>query len=101
MRQHEADAGLTAQGGGGSVDETDAAIYLALCWQSPLAALCRVAIVFTTPYFRAMLVAAGYRMLGIKPYITFYRVVDHDIFIYCVLHGAANYPLLYEKMIHE
>ena len=42
--------------------------------------------------------AAGYRMLGIKPYVLFYRVIDHDVFIYRVLHGASNYPLLYEKM---
>ena len=42
--------------------------------------------------------AAGYRMLGVNPYILFYRVIGNDIFIYRVLHGATNYPLLYEKM---
>ena len=42
--------------------------------------------------------AAGYRMLAIKPYIAFYRVIDRNVFIYRVLHGATNYPLLYEKM---
>jgi plasmid stabilization system protein ParE len=42
--------------------------------------------------------AAGYRMLGIRPYIVFYRMFGHNIFIYRVLHGTANYPLLYEKM---
>jgi len=42
--------------------------------------------------------AAGYRMLGIKPYIAFYRVIDHNVFVYRVLHGATNYPLLYERM---
>ena len=42
--------------------------------------------------------AAGYRMLEVKPYILFYRVIGHDIFIYRALHGASNYPLLYEKM---
>jgi len=41
---------------------------------------------------------AGYRMLGAKPYIVFYRVIGHTVFIYRVLHGATNYPLLYEKM---
>ena len=45
--------------------------------------------------------AAGYRMLGIKPYIAFYRVVDRNVFIYRVLHGATNYPLLYEKMLQD
>ena len=43
--------------------------------------------------------AAGYRMLGIKPYIAFYRVVGINVFIYRVLHGAPNYPLLYDKML--
>ena len=42
--------------------------------------------------------ATGYRMLGIKPYIAFYRVLDRNVFIYRVLHGATNYPILYEKM---
>jgi len=41
---------------------------------------------------------AGYRIFGIKSYITFYRIVDSNVFIYRVLHGAANYPLLYEKI---
>jgi len=45
--------------------------------------------------------AAGYRMLGIKPYIAFYRVVDRNVFIYRVLHRATNYPLLYEKMVQD
>jgi len=44
---------------------------------------------------------AGYRMLGIKPYIAFYRVVGRDVFIYRVLHGATNYPLLYEQMAQD
>jgi len=42
--------------------------------------------------------AAGYRMLLIKPYIAFYRVVERNVFIYRVLHGAMNYPLLYGIM---
>ena len=44
---------------------------------------------------------AGYRMLGIKPYVAFYRVVAHNVFIYGVLHGAMNYPLLYGKIVQE
>ena len=42
--------------------------------------------------------AARYRMLGVKPYIAFYRVIDRNVFIYRVIHGATNYPMLYEKM---
>jgi len=41
---------------------------------------------------------AGYRMLGIKTYIAFYRAIGNGVFIYRVLHGATNYPLLYDKM---
>ena len=44
------------------------------------------------------MMAAGYRILEVKPYIAFYRVIEHDVFIYRMLHGATNYPLLYEKM---
>ena len=43
--------------------------------------------------------AAGYRMLGIKPYVVFYRVINNDVLIYRILHGATNYPLLYEKIM--
>ena len=43
--------------------------------------------------------AVGYRMLGIPPYIAFYRIIEHHVFIYRVLHGASNYPLLYEKTV--
>jgi len=45
--------------------------------------------------------AAGYRMLGIKPYIAFYRVIERNIFICRVLHGATNYPLLYGQMVQD
>ena len=41
---------------------------------------------------------AGYRMLDVKPYIAFYRIIGGCVFIYRVLHGATNYPLLYERM---
>jgi addiction module RelE/StbE family toxin len=41
---------------------------------------------------------AGFRMLGIKPYIAFYRIIGNNVFIYRVLHGASNYPALYEKL---
>ena len=42
--------------------------------------------------------AAGYRMLGIEPFILFYRVIGSDVIIYRVLHGATNYPGLYGRM---
>jgi len=30
--------------------------------------------------------------------MAFYRIIDRNVFIYRVLHGATNYPLLYEQM---
>ena len=42
--------------------------------------------------------AAGYRMLRIKPYMAFYRIIKNNVYIYRVLHGATNYPMLYEKI---
>ena len=41
---------------------------------------------------------AGFRSLIIKPYIAFYRVIGRNVFIYRVIHGLTNYPMLYEKM---
>jgi len=41
---------------------------------------------------------AGYRTILIKPYIAFYRVMGRNVFIYRVIHGATDYPMLYEKM---
>jgi len=41
----------------------------------------------------------GYRMLMVKPYIIFYRIFDRSVFVYRVLHGARNYPLLYGKTV--
>ena len=41
---------------------------------------------------------AGYRMLLVKPYIAFYRIIGCNIYIYRVVHGATNYPMLYAKM---
>jgi addiction module RelE/StbE family toxin len=39
----------------------------------------------------------GYRMLLIKDYIMFYRIIDTDIYVYRVLHGSRNYPILFNK----
>ena len=47
------------------------------------------------------MMAAGYRMLAVKPYIAFYRIIGHNVFIYRVIHGASNYPMLYEKMTQD
>lgn len=53
------------------------------------------------PVPEAKMRKAGYRMLFIKPYIAFYRVIGRDLYIYRVIHGATDYPLLYEKMFQE
>jgi addiction module RelE/StbE family toxin len=41
---------------------------------------------------------SGFRMLPIKPYIAFYRVIDNMVLIYRVIHGATNCPLLCGKI---
>jgi len=43
----------------------------------------------------------GFRMLLIKAYIAFYRVIDNTVYIYRVVHGATNYPMLYAKLSEE
>ena len=40
---------------------------------------------------------SGYRMLLVNPYIAFYRIVDRNVFIYRVVHGAAE--VLFSKML--
>lgn len=32
-----------------------------------------------------------FRMIVIEPYIAFYRVIENNVFIYRVLHGARDY----------
>jgi plasmid stabilization system protein ParE len=41
---------------------------------------------------------AGFRILIIDPYMAFYKVIGNNVFIYQIIHGAMNYPLLYAKM---
>jgi len=41
-----------------------------------------------------------FRMLIISPYIAFYRVIGKVIFIYRVLHGARNYPRLFNDFLN-
>ena len=49
----------------------------------------------------AKMSAAGYRMLLIRPYIAFYRIVGRNIYIYRVIHGATNYPVLFARMAEK
>ena len=51
------------------------------------------------PVQEARMRKAGYRTLLIKPYIVFYRVINRNVLIYRVIHGATNYPMLYEKIL--
>lgn len=39
----------------------------------------------------------GFRMLTVEKYIIFYKIDGEDVYIHRVLHGARNYPLLFEK----
>ncbi|MBN3525125.1 type II toxin-antitoxin system RelE/ParE family toxin [Paenibacillus apiarius] len=37
------------------------------------------------------LVQRGYRFIVVPPYLIFYRIMDHDIVIYRILHGGRDY----------
>ena len=37
-----------------------------------------------------------YRMIVVKPYLIFYRVIDKDVTIYRILHGRRYYDSLLE-----
>lgn len=39
----------------------------------------------------------NYRMLIIDKYITFYRVIDQEVYIYRILHGASDYINILEE----
>jgi len=50
------------------------------------------------PYFRdEELRRHGYRALVCGKYLCIYKIVDDTVFIYHVVHGARNYPLLYRE----
>ena len=40
----------------------------------------------------------GFRMLFVKPYVVFYRVLGSQILVYRVVHGASDYPMLYDRL---
>lgn len=46
----------------------------------------------------ARLQQLGFRMLFVKPYVIFYRLMGSQIIVYRIVHGASNYPLLYERL---
>ncbi|GAA0136304.1 hypothetical protein YSY43_31450 [Paenibacillus sp. YSY-4.3] len=37
------------------------------------------------------LVQRGYRYILVHPYLVFYRIIDHKIIIYRILHGRRDY----------
>jgi len=43
----------------------------------------------------------GYRALGCGKYLCFYRLVDKTVYIYHVIHGARNYPVLLRNLNPE
>lgn len=49
----------------------------------------------------ARLQRLGFRMLFVKPYVIFYRLIGNQIIVYRIVHGASNYPLLYERLDNE
>ncbi|PKM83220.1 MAG: type II toxin-antitoxin system RelE/ParE family toxin [Firmicutes bacterium HGW-Firmicutes-14] len=41
----------------------------------------------------------NFKMVVVDPYIAFYRLIDDQILVYRILHGARNCPHLLEKMM--
>lgn len=37
------------------------------------------------------IIQPGYRLIVVKPYLVFYRIVNDDIIIYRILHGRRDY----------
>ena len=43
----------------------------------------------------------GYRALGCGKYLCFYRLVNKTVYVYHVIHGARNYPVLLRHLSSE
>jgi plasmid stabilization system protein ParE len=47
-----------------------------------------------TPLLDRSLKKFNFRMVIVKPYIAFYRFIDHKVYVYRILHGMRNYSHL-------
>lgn len=45
-------------------------------------------------YLREM----GYRFVVAGKYLCFYRLIDNDVFVYHIVHGATDYPQLLKDL---
>ena len=39
----------------------------------------------------------GFRMVVSPPYISFYRLINDTVYVYHIVHGARNYPSLFNS----
>lgn len=46
------------------------------------------------PLLDLSLKKCNFRMVIVDHYIAFYRFIDNKVLVYCILHGARNYPHL-------
>lgn len=51
-----------------------------------------------TPLLERSLKKFNLRIVIVDPYIAFYRLIDGQVYVYRVLHGARYYILLYSKI---
>jgi toxin ParE1/3/4 len=51
------------------------------------------------PLLERSLKKFNFRMIIVNPFIAFYRLVNHKVLVYHILHGARNYSHLLKKGI--
>jgi toxin ParE1/3/4 len=42
------------------------------------------------------LIRLGYRLLVVADYLIFYTIEEHSVFVHRIIHGARDYPRLFE-----
>lgn len=43
----------------------------------------------------------GYRYVIAGKYICVYRLIADKVFVYHIVHGASNYPILFKRLLQE
>ena len=51
------------------------------------------------PY--AELLKSGYRYVIAGQYLCVYRLIVDTVFVYHIVHGASNYPVLFKRLLQE
>ena len=49
----------------------------------------------------AELLKSGYRYVIAGQYLCVYRLIVDTVFVYHIVHGASNYPVLFKRLLQE